>query len=212
MRGWLAVLIVAVLARTAAADADADEQARVLAQRAKLTQKAIKIVTKAGKCSSKAPKWWCVAAKWNMGTAAALPVGRPFVGVWLWVKDGKVEDMHRPLVLVATDDKGTTKIDTASIPGGEERDAAIADAVASTIEGKTTVATLGADVVKEIRGLAGKWPIAKLGDDWYWDERSDDVRLRKIGAYWVAILAPPPAAARSYPDGRMFMVFTDAWK
>ena len=41
----------------------------------------------------------------------------------------------------------------------------------------------------------------------FWDQDSDDMRLRNVDGVWIVIESPPPAAARAaWPDAREIYV------
>lgn len=203
MRVVLAVAILASLAGSVGAD-----------DRVALTDKALTALRRNGACDKKAARWWCIATKWSTGTAEPLPVGKRLIGSWLYFKSGKIEEFERPWSFVVTDDHGAIKVWTADVETPKDRqhehDAAIA--VARVLEGKATTATVAPDVVADLAENVGKYTPSKVGNEWYWDDLSDDMRARKVGTYWVVILSPPSAAARVWPDGRVIAVFTDAWK
>jgi len=64
------------------------------------------------------------------------------------------------------------------------------------------------DLVAAAPGLHPDLPAVPVDGEWAIDWRGDDVRLRKVGTAWIAIVSPPPAAARAYPDARTIYVFT----
>lgn len=176
------------------------------------TDAAIALLTQ--KCA-KTSAWWCKATHWDAGTAESLPLARPLVG--LAITTGEPGQKVRTPTTITGGDMvvGCIVTGTADHPQiwlGElaTDDASIAE-VTRALAGKKPRAKLSATLGEVLRAHAGEHPLTQVDDEWYWDDGSDDMRLRKIDGVWVVILAPPPAAARAYPDSRTVFVLTDAW-
>jgi hypothetical protein len=82
--------------------------------------------------------------------------------------------------------------------------------VTHVLEATASSVTIGTGLAAQLGALTGKFPVVAVDGEWYWDE-SDDLRLRHVDGLWIAILSPPPAAARAYPDARHVYIFTAAW-
>lgn len=186
-------------------------------ERLRYTDEAIAELRRRGACTSKSPRWWCRAIKWSDGTNKKLPLGQPLVGRWLTKGEPglHVRSKHKiderdelvGCVITGTADHPMIRLETLHVD-----DPASRTTVTSVLEGKTARAKVDARVAAELRKLTGQYPVISVDGEWFWDERSDDVRLRYVDGYWVAILSGPPAAARSYPDARLVYVLTDAWE
>ena len=164
--------------------------------------------------------WWCRARGWDHGSAALLPRDRPLIGRWLGkgqaglhVRSIHTLEARDELVgLVVTGPADHPKIRLEIL---DDVEPSVRADLTDVLEGRATRltrVTLPAAIARNLRALAGTQPVIAVDDEWYWDDRSDDLRLRFVDGVWVAILSPPPAAARAYPDAREIYVFTDAWQ
>jgi hypothetical protein len=193
-----ALVTIAVLATLAAADRSHD--------RLRYTDEALAAVRHTGDCGRRTARWWCRASDWEHGTAELLPFGKPLLGRWLAVRRGAVDPRDELVACVVTGTPGRAKIRLEPVGG---RDAL--PGVTRVLEGAAPRATIGAELASDVKKLAGEDDAVAVDGEWFFDQKSDDVRLRKVGAFWIAILSPPPAAASSYPDARLVYVLTDAW-
>jgi hypothetical protein len=167
-------------------------------------------------CHDKPAPWWCKAARWDGGTDDPLPLGRALIGRWfikgepgLHVRSLQKTELRDQLVgLIITGTREQPRIKLRELDGDDPE---FLRGVTRVLEGRAPRVTLSAALASQLGALTGEFPVAAVDGEWYWDELSDDVRLRQVDGLWIAILSPPPAAARAYPDGRLVYVFTDAW-
>jgi hypothetical protein len=184
--------------------------------RMRYTDAVVEQLRRTGECGKKPVPWWCRAALWDEGTGDQLPLGKALIGRWL-VKgqpgqqarsSHKIELRDELVACIITGTRDHPLIKLEMIDG---LDPDLLGGVTRVLEGKAPRVTLGTALATRLGALAGEFPVAAVDGEWYWDERSDDLRLRHVDGLWIAILSPPPAAARAYPDARHVYVFTDAW-
>ena len=203
-------LVVSILVVSSLAYADRTHE------RVRYTDAAIQVLRGSGACGTKTARWWCRAVRWEQGTGEALPFDKPLIGRWVTTGEPGLHhrsetklDVRNELVACAitgTPDHPRIRLETV---GANDPDALVG--VTRVLEGKDPRVKVGTDLAAEIHAMTGRYPMIAVDGEWYWDEQSDDVRLRKVDGYWIAILSPPPGAARSYPDARLVYVLTDAW-
>ncbi|MEO8702922.1 MAG: hypothetical protein ABI867_22950 [Kofleriaceae bacterium] len=93
-------------------------------------------------------------------------------------------------------------------PSNKDEAAATAEAVfnaAGVFKGKTKTAKLPKDLVGYLKGRKPEYAATKVGNEWTWAGTSAG-KLRKVGAFWVAIEVPKAN------DGVFATILTTDWE
>jgi hypothetical protein len=184
--------------------------------RMRYTDAMVEQLRRTGECGRKPAPWWCRAARWDEGTDDPLPLGKPLIGRWfvkgqpgLQARSSRKIELRDDLVaciITGTREHPLIKLEILDTVGPD-----LLGGVTRVLEGTSPRTTLGTRLATRLSALIGEFPVVAVDGEWYWDERSDDLRLRHVDGFWIAILSPPPAAARAYPDARHVYIFTSAW-
>ncbi len=207
----LVILVIAVFSIAPSSVAHADRAH----DRMRYTDALVEQLRRTAECRKQPSLWWCRAVRWDQGAGDPLPLGKPLIGRWLTkgqpgqrTRSSNKLDLRDELVaLIIT---GTPEHPVIKLELLDAVDPDLLTGVTRVLDGKAPRVTLGAALATRLGALTGEHPMTSVDGEWYWDE-SDDARLRHVDGLWIAILSPPQAAARAYPDARLVYLLTDAW-
>ena len=171
---------------------------------------ALTALGRAAKCRDKASplRPWCIATRWRHGKPTRPT--RTLIGLTVALEDGKdyADALSNKVTLVALAvQRRKAKLFEIkpTEPGEEAMLGEAVAAIASVFKGKAKRAALPENLATYIRGRKATYPMARGRHDVYWRDPNRP-RLRKVGAFWVAIEHP------SENNGVWITILTDAWR